>query len=90
MNTWPVQDAKARFSEFLNATLTIGPQVVTYHGKQAAVLLPVEQWERLKQLEAVDIKDWLLHQGPKFDKGLPLPSRSELARRQRRRAAPVF
>jgi hypothetical protein len=23
-------------------------------------------------LEAVDIKDWLLHQGPKFDKGLPL------------------
>jgi hypothetical protein len=54
------------------------------------VLLPVEQWERLKQLEAVDIKDWLLHQGPKFDKGLPLPSRSELAARQRRRAAPVF
>ncbi len=72
MNTWPLQDAKARFGEFLNATLTVGPQVVTYHGKQAAVLLPLEQWERLKQLEAVDIKDWLLHHRPKFDKGLPL------------------
>jgi antitoxin Phd len=90
MNTWPVQDAKARFSEFLNATLTIGPQVVTYHGKQAAVLLPVEQWERLKQLEPVDIKDWLLHQGPKFKDGLPLPSRAQMQARQRRRAVPVF
>jgi antitoxin Phd len=90
MNTWPVQDAKARFSEFLNATLTIGPQVVTYHGKQAAVLLPVAQWERLKQLESVDIKDWLLHQGPKFTDGLPLPGKLDMASRQRRRRAPVF
>ena len=28
MHTWPVQDAKARFSEFLTACLTEGPQLV--------------------------------------------------------------
>ena len=32
MQTGPVQDAKARFSEFLEASLTEGPQVVTRRG----------------------------------------------------------
>ncbi len=38
MKTWPEQDAKARFSEFLGASLTEGPQVVTRRGVEAAVL----------------------------------------------------
>ena len=29
MQTWPVQDAKARFSEFLEACMADGPQMVT-------------------------------------------------------------
>lgn len=29
MNTWSVQDAKARFSELLERCLTEGPQMVT-------------------------------------------------------------
>ena len=36
MHTWPVQDAKARFSEFLDACLHEGPQKVTRRGAQAA------------------------------------------------------
>ena len=90
MSSWPVQDAKARFSEFLHASLTQGPQVVTYHGKESAVLLPIAQWERLKQLVPVDIKDWLVNQGPKFEGGLLLPDRAEMKARQRRRPAPNF
>jgi antitoxin Phd len=46
VKNWPVQDAKARFSEFLKATLTLEPQVVTMRGSEAAVLVPVEQWRR--------------------------------------------
>ena len=38
MSTWPVQDAKARFSEFLDACLAEGPQLVTRRGAEAAVL----------------------------------------------------
>lgn len=39
--SWPVQEAKARFSEFLEASLTEGPQLVTRRGVEAAVLVPV-------------------------------------------------
>jgi antitoxin Phd len=46
MHTWPVQDAKARFSEFLDACITDGPQVVTRRGAEAAVLVPIAEWRR--------------------------------------------
>jgi len=48
MSTWPVQDAKARFSEFLDACLAEGPQLVTRRGAEAAVLVPVDEWRRLQ------------------------------------------
>ena len=47
--SWQVQDAKARFSEFLSASLTEGPQIVTRRGVQTAVLIPVDEWRRLKR-----------------------------------------
>ena len=37
MKSWPVQDAKSRFSEFLRASLTEGPQVVTLRRLAPAV-----------------------------------------------------
>ncbi|MBM3202860.1 type II toxin-antitoxin system Phd/YefM family antitoxin [Candidatus Woesearchaeota archaeon] len=42
MQTWAVQDAKSRFSEFLDACLEQGPQMVTRRGIEAAVLVPVD------------------------------------------------
>ena len=47
MQAWPVQDAKARFSEFLEACIHQGPQLVTKRGAEAAVLVPVSEWRRL-------------------------------------------
>jgi prevent-host-death family protein len=44
MSSWQVQDAKARFSEFLNATIKKGPQVVTRRGGEKAALVPIEEW----------------------------------------------
>lgn len=58
--TWQVQDAKARFSEFLVASLTEGPQIVTKRGVETAVLIPVEQWRRLETLTKPTLKDLLL------------------------------
>jgi antitoxin Phd len=43
MQTRPVQDAKARFSEFLDACMVEGPQMVTKRGAEAAVLVPVDE-----------------------------------------------
>ncbi len=79
MKTWPVQDAKARFSEFLQASLTEGPQLVTRHGKEAAVLVPVEQWLRLSALNKPGLKNLLLADYARAD--LPIPDRGRLRRR---------
>ena len=57
---WQVQDAKARFSEFLASSLAEGPQIVTKRGVETAVLVPIEQWRRLEQLTKPDLKQLLL------------------------------
>ncbi len=58
--TWQVQEAKARFSEFLEASVSQGPQIVTKRGVETAVLLPIEQWRRLRGTAQADLKALLL------------------------------
>jgi prevent-host-death family protein len=60
MQSWPVQDAKARFSEVLDACLAHGPQLVTRRGAEAAVLVPVDEWRRLTASARPSLKDVLL------------------------------
>lgn len=60
MKTWPVQDAKARFSELLDTCLRDGPQVVTRRGEEAAVLVPADSWRRLQAAARPSLKDLLL------------------------------
>ncbi len=44
---WQLQAAKARFSEVFRRARVEGPQYVTRQGKEAVVILPAEQFERL-------------------------------------------
>jgi antitoxin Phd len=60
MQSWPVQDAKARFSEFLDACLQKGPQLVTRRGAEAAVLVPMSQWRRMQASARPSLKELLL------------------------------
>jgi antitoxin Phd len=60
VKTWPVREAKARFSEFLETCLREGPQLVTRRGQRAAVLVPVSEWERLTQAAKPTLKELLL------------------------------
>ena len=60
IKSWQVQDAKARFSEFLSASLTEGPQIVTRRGVQTAVLIPFDEWCRLEKATRPRIKELLL------------------------------
>ncbi|MDP1582363.1 MAG: type II toxin-antitoxin system Phd/YefM family antitoxin [Bradyrhizobium sp.] len=48
--SWSVQDAKNRFSEVVEAARR-APQTVTKHGKPAAVLIGVAEYDRLRRLE---------------------------------------
>jgi len=69
---WQVYDAKARFSEFLDATLKEGPQVLTRRGVETAVLVPIDEWKRLKAGSRPTLKDILLDPaGPRFEDIVP-------------------
>ena len=47
---WSVQDAKNRFSEVVEAARR-APQTVTKHGKPAVVVVDVEEYDRLRNVE---------------------------------------
>lgn len=79
MASWPVQDAKARFSELLATCLKEGPQVVTRGGMEAAVLVPVAEWRRLQQSARPPLKELLLAPTPRVE--LELPRHGRLRRR---------
>jgi len=69
--TWQVQDAKARFSEFLEASINEGPQVVTRRGIETAVLVPIGQWRRLQHEGRPSLKDLLLADAPRCEELTP-------------------
>jgi antitoxin Phd len=79
MKAWPVQDAKARFSELLRLTLSEGPQTVTLRGEDVAVIAPMREWRRLQKASTPTLKALLLS-----DEGrgaIPIPQRGRLKRR---------
>ena len=77
--TWEVQEAKTRFSEFLQKSLSEGPQIVTRRGVETAVLVPIGQWRRMQRVRQTNIKEWLL--APTLRTETLAPPRSELPSR---------
>ena len=43
---WQLQTAKARFSEVFRLARTVGPQLITRQGKEAVIVISVEQFEQ--------------------------------------------
>ena len=78
--TWQVQEAKARFSEFLAAAERHGPQIVTRRGVETAVLVPIAQWREMENRPKRNIKELLL--APEARTEYLTPSRSEMAFRE--------
>jgi antitoxin Phd len=44
---WQLQDAKQQFSEVVERARREGPQVVTKHGREAVVIVSVEEYRRI-------------------------------------------
>jgi antitoxin Phd len=80
MKNWPVQDAKARFSEFLDACLSDGPQMVTRRGSETAVLVPAAEWRRLHEAAKPTLKELLLSDSARTD--FLVPARGAARRRR--------
>jgi prevent-host-death family protein len=84
LGSWRVQDAKARFSEFLDATIKMGPQIVTRRGVETAVMVPIAEWRRLQRAALPGLKSLLLAPEARFESIVPERGR------HRRRPVPEF
>jgi antitoxin Phd len=81
MRSWPVQDAKARFSELLVACERDGPQIVTKRGVEAAVMIPFAEWRRLAADSRPGLKALLLSDEARGD-DLIAPRQKNVRRRR--------
>jgi len=66
MAVWQVQEAKARLSEVIEEAHSKGPQFITKHGAEKAVVLSMEEYRSLTA-QKLNLKDYLLG-GPKVDR----------------------
>ncbi|MFN0022984.1 MAG: type II toxin-antitoxin system Phd/YefM family antitoxin [Parvularculaceae bacterium] len=66
---WPLQEAKARFSELVRLAQTEGPQTVTVRGKPAVTIVPIAE-PALSGLSGLDVYK-SLWKGPAFDFDIP-------------------
>lgn len=65
MRKWPMQEAKAKFGEVVKRASSEGPQIVTYRGADAAVILSMEEYRGLQE-KRPNFVEFLLS-GPKWD-----------------------
>lgn len=65
MGTWQVHEAKIRLGEVIERARTEGPQTITRHGAERAVVISVEDYRALVAHKP-DFKAHLLG-GPKID-----------------------
>ena len=55
---WQVQEAKQRFSELIRSVEAEGPQFVTRHGEEVAVVVSIAEYRHLRN-EGEDFKAFL-------------------------------
>jgi antitoxin Phd len=65
MAIWQINEAKNRFSELLEDANAHGPQIITRHGAERAVVLSIKEYRALTR-QKPDLKAYLL-EGPKVD-----------------------
>lgn len=65
MARWQVQEAKSRFSEVIETAEKKGPQIITKHGAERAVVLSIADFRSLTAHKP-GLKEYLLG-GPKVD-----------------------
>lgn len=68
---WQIQEAKQRLSEVLRRVAADGPQAVTRHGEEIAVIIDVAEYRRLTGQGRTDDFFEFLISGPSLD-GLDL------------------
>jgi len=78
MNTWQLQEAKARLSEVIKKAKKEGPQSITVHGSPTAVVISSKEYERLKHPQGSFVA--FMRQSPLYGLDLNLKREQTLTR----------
>lgn len=57
--SWQLQQAKQKFSEMVRQTLSEGPQTITRHGEEVAVMISAREYRQLTSNKP-DFKEFLM------------------------------
>ena len=68
---WQLQEAKQRFSELIRSVEADGPQVVTRHGEDVAVVISIAEYRHLRH-EGENFKTFL-QSAPELDLKISRP-----------------
>ena len=71
-NRWQLQEAKQRFSELIRSVEADGPQVVTRHGEDVAVVISISEYRHLRH-EGENFKAFL-QSAPDLDLDISRPA----------------
>ncbi|MEU7983491.1 type II toxin-antitoxin system Phd/YefM family antitoxin [Streptosporangium canum] len=78
MSGWQAHEAQQRFSEVVRRAVNEGPQVVTRHGEEVAVVIGITEYRRLKD-GTPDFSRFLLAD-PDWDDDIEFPRNRDLPR----------
>ncbi len=62
MQQWQLQEAKAKLSDLINKALTQGPQNITVRGEPKAVVISIDEYEKLTKNKKTFLQ--LMRQSP--------------------------
>lgn len=78
MRTWQLQDAKARLSEVIKQASKEGPQTITMRGEPTAVVISINEYERLRRPKGNFVE--FMRKSPLFGVDLDLKREQTLTR----------
>ena len=82
LGRWQLQTAKAQFSELFRRARSEGPQYVTRLGKEAVVVVPAEEFERLTERARQPLRlTQFFAQSPLAKAGLNLDRKQDYGRK---------
>jgi prevent-host-death family protein len=73
MAVWQLQEAKQRFSELIKSVESEGPQIVTRHGHEVAVVITMAEYRHLKDEEKEEDFKAFLQSAPDVDLDISRP-----------------
>lgn len=77
-NHWQLQDAKNKFSHLVETVQKQGPQIVTKHGKEAVVIISINEYKRLTKPKTTLIE--FFKNSPLAEEKLDLSRNKEIPR----------